>query len=184
MSHMKKYSLLAIGLMIAVMIYAQTDSLLIDQQSKKFDFSLGIGTSFMTSKVGNMGNYFFSPGLQINATPRLKFNVRSTISNPMFYNAPFNPEGDDRLVLQHKQYMSIYAETEYQITPKIQVTGSIYRNNGQGYTGAYHYGTLYNYFSNINEAYSIGIYYQLSKNIQLGAEFRRISVPQSFFWLY
>jgi hypothetical protein len=177
----------------AALAWGQTDSLALHAQvEKKIDFQFETGTSVMSFQgMGSMGNYYFAPGLSIKPTPHLSFKVKAIFERPSFSAPTENMMGSPMLLdVQPTNNISLYAEGEYQFNEKLHICGHVYRGQNS-YMNAFGnhnlgYNSVYNYFNRMQESYSIGVYYQLTKNLQVGAAFQKASYPSPslFNWGY
>jgi len=176
---MKKAIWIISMLFLGIIVNAQGDSLhTIDKPLKPFDFSFETGTSFITARnVGNSGMVYFAPGLKVNASPNLTFNLKTFIFQPTYSNMGNLHDGENTYAYSPRQGISFYAEGEYMVTERLHIRGMAMKNENRGFNLMHnfneplYYNSIYNH---IQSVYSIGMYYNLTENIQVGAEFRTI----------
>lgn len=134
--------------------------------SKKIDFDLSAGTSFMYSKDFGSGTAtYIAPGLKYKFTPRLNLNVGVMFVNSnIVYNRymPFYQEPS--VVFRTKPVNKIlaYASADYLLSDRLTVSGSVVRD----LSGSQRYGA--NATPSV-QSMSLRMDYKLTKNISVGA---------------
>ena len=76
----------------------------------------------------------------------------------------------------------MYAEGEYKFSEKLHMRGSVYKNNNQDNYSIFNAASPFSqYMNGVQNAYSIGLYYNITKNLQLGAEIHQIQYSPLYF---
>lgn len=186
---MKQLLVILLSFILNPSVWAQQDTINSGVESDKvFDFQFYTGTNYIMSQgIGSGANFFFSPGMQINATPKLSLYLSSTIYHPYASNfKPYPVEGlaSQPIDNQNNLNVSVFAEGQYKFSDKFSIKGFMYKSpDNLGYQGSFSTNGIYNYFNNLREAYSIGVFYQLTDNIELGAMFQKVDYsPSPFIW--
>ena len=179
---MKKILFTGISLILINMaLFAQFDSIYVPQQQHKLvDFTFSTGTSISSFKgYGNAGTVFFAPGLKIAPTPKLNIEIKTIIENPTFNTLPFESQGGN---IKQNQNISLYAEGEYKFSEKLHMKGSVYKNNNQNNYSIFNPTSPFmQYMYGVQNAYSVGLYYNITRNLQVGAEIQHIQYTPLYF---
>ena len=165
-------------------VFAQVDSNSVkNNQAQKLNFLFETGTVFNSIRgYGNQSFLFFSPGININVNPKFDLKIRTIIDQPLFGNiSNFSVTEGPSDNFQNKG-ISLYAEGDYQVTRKLHLTGTAFSNSGSLNLMDDNFSLYRDIYNRIEKAFSVGMYYQLSNNIQIGAEFRKIEYNRPLFF--
>jgi hypothetical protein len=134
--------------------------------SKRVNFDLSAGTSFMYSKdFGSGTSTYIAPSLKYKFTPRLNLNVGVMFVNSnIAYNRflPFYQEPSVVFRTKPVNKVLAYASANYMLSERLTVSGSVVRdlNSSQGYG--------VNSTPSV-QSMSLHMDYKLTKNISVGA---------------
>lgn len=179
-----KNSLIVLLLLVLFMnASSQVDSVDVYQKpASPFLFTVETGTVYTSVKnYGGMGSFFMTPEIKIHATPKLNLYFSSTLQKNTYGSFMNNAESSVYNNSAGKQYVSLMAEGEYKFNRKLHVKGSIYKSNGSNSFLYGYRGINSMFYLEPESAYSIGVFYQITKNIEIGAEFRHMNYSQPYF---
>ncbi len=134
--------------------------------TKKVDFDLSAGTSFMYSKDFGSGTAtYIAPGLKYRFTPRINLNVGVMFVNSnIAYNRylPFYQEPSVVFRTKPVNKVLAYASADYLLSDRLTISGTVVKD----LSGSQGYGT---YSTPSIQSMSLRMDYKLTKNISVGA---------------
>ena len=136
---------------------------------KKVSYSFTTGASIISGKhIGTGSVFFFSPEITCNFSPRLIINS-GLVVNQNNYSLPVAFIGDNRSVVVRQTPVAsqnlFYASGDYELSPKLSLTGSIMTTFFSGTTSNAEESTLQNYFQSM----SLGMSYKVNKYLTISA---------------
>ena len=163
---------------ISYSVFAQTDSIN-TYQDKPLKYSLETGTSFSSFKgTGNASLFYIAPGFSYSSNPKWSLNVKTFIVKNNFSSYNYLPFESTSNYNPANAYVSLYADGEYSFNEKIHVKGAVYKNLNSIQNN---FSSTLTMNSGLNEFYSLGLFYNITKNIQIGAEFRYVDYRSNFY---
>jgi len=140
------------------------------------DINIQLGTSFLFLGNDNYGfQNYVRPGISYDLSQRFRLTTGIQFSSERYMLAGNTNEGN--LFNTPYNRVSVFASGEYLITEKVSVFGTAIKDlNGPQFSPMHPLAEDFKY-----QSLSVGVNYQLNKNINFGAEIRINNQPVSFF---
>jgi hypothetical protein len=134
---------------------------------KKVDYTLSMGTSYMSSGFGSGSSYYVAPEFRVKLSPKFQVNAGIMLSQNRFaYSAPVSLSGTSVVVKQGPvQESTIYASGIYTVNSKLSFSGSLLKTIP---------GSNSMPWNNNLQMMSLGMKYKISDNITIGARMQMV----------
>jgi hypothetical protein len=147
------------------LILSDTSSLNTEYQEtapKKFDTRIGVGTSFIYSPRNYYGpSYYFAPQVSYLITPRFNLSAGLGVEYSTLYPLDGGDENQEMLPMVRAY---LYARGAYLLSPKLTLSGTVYKSVNDVPRLAYHNHRINYSYSGFN----VGVHYQLSRSFSVG----------------